>query len=136
MASYNKVILMGNLTRDPEKRYLDSGTAVTSLSIAVNRRYKKQEQWVDEVSFFDIVTFGSQAENCAKFLAKGRPILVEGELRQRRWEAQDGTKRSKVEVNANIVQFLGPRPEGAGQGTPEEAGDDVPPPIDNDDIPF
>ena len=92
MASYNKVILMGNLTRDPEKRYLNSGTAVTSLSIAVNRRIKKQEQWVDEVSYFDIVVFGSQAENCAKFLAKGRPILVDGELRQNRWEAQDGRR--------------------------------------------
>lgn len=134
MASYNKVILMGNLTRDPEKRYTDGGMCIVNLSIAVNRRVKKQNEWVEEASFFDIVVFGTQAENCAKYLAKGRPILVDGELRQRRWEAPDGAKRSKVEVTANMVRFLGSRPEGAAPA--EEDADSAPPPIDDDDIPF
>jgi single-strand DNA-binding protein len=136
MASYNKVILMGNLTRDPEKRYTDGGTCIVNLSIAVNRRIKRQNEWVEEANFFDIVVFGNQAENCAKFLAKGRPILVDGELHQRRWEAQDGTKRSKVEVMANMIRFLGPRPDGAPSAHSDEEVDAVPPPIDDDDIPF
>ncbi len=134
MASYNQVTLMGNLTRDPEKRYTDSGTCVVSLSLAVNRRVKKNNEWTDEVSFFDITVWGAQGENCAKFLAKGRPVLIDGELRQRRWEATDGSKRSKVEVVANRVVFVGsPRASEDREGV---ADDEAPPPIEDDDVPF
>ncbi len=134
MANYNKVILMGNLTRDPEKRYTDGGTCIVNMGLAVNRRIKRKEEWVEEASFFDIVVFGNQAENCAKYLAKGRPVLVDGELQQRRWEAQDGSKRSKVEIIANRVQFLGGR--GGPAPDSEAKRDEEPPPIDDDDIPF
>ena len=133
----NRVILVGRLTRDPELRYTPSGVAVTRFSIAVNRKVKRKEEWVDEVSFFDITVFGNQGENCAKFLAKGRPVFVDGELNQRRWEQQDGTKRSKIEVIANKIQFLYPRPEGGAPEPVEEEGPEAgPPPIEDDDIPF
>ncbi len=135
MASYNKVILMGNLTRDPEKRYTQGGTCIVNIGLAVNRRIKRNEEWVDDVSFFDIVVFGNQAENCAKFLAKGRPVLVDGELQQRRWETPEGQKRSKVEVVANRVAFLGSRPDSGG-GSFQSEGNSAPPPIEDDDIPF
>ena len=100
MASFNKVILMGNLTRDPEKRYTESGACVVNMGIAVNRRVKKGGDWTEEASFFDVVVFGKSAENCAQYLTKGRPVLVDGELNQSRWETQDGQKRSKVEIVA------------------------------------
>jgi len=146
VASFNRVILMGNLTRDPELRYTGGGTAVCSLSLAVNRRVKKGDRWEEEASFFDIVVFGKIAENSAEYLAKGRPVLVEGELVQRRWDDQEGRKRSKVEVVANTVQFLGGRGDSAGgsgggsrAGGPAGKGDssnDGPPPIEDDEIPF
>ncbi|MCB9478311.1 MAG: single-stranded DNA-binding protein [Deltaproteobacteria bacterium] len=137
MASYNKVILMGNLTRDPEKRYTESGTCIVTMGVAVNRRVKRQNEWTEEANFFDIVVFGNQAENCAKYLAKGRPVLVDGELQQRRWEGQDGQKRSKVEVVANQVTFLGSGGGGGGGGSyGGVGGSDEPPPLDDDDIPF
>ena len=97
--------------RDPETRFLPSGVAVTSFSIAVNRRYKSNNEVKEEVSFFDISVFGKTGENCAEYLSKGRPVLVEGRLRQRSWET-DGVKRSKIEVVADNVQFLG-GPRGA-----------------------
>jgi len=146
VASFNRVILMANLTRDPELRYTGGGTAVCSLSLAVNRRVKKGDRWEEEASFFDIVVFGKIAENSAEYLAKGRPVLVEGELVQRRWDDQEGRKRSKVEVVANTVQFLGGRGDSAGgsgggsrAGGPAGKGDssnDGPPPIEDDEIPF
>ncbi|HPM76707.1 MAG TPA: single-stranded DNA-binding protein [bacterium] len=146
MASFNRVILMGNLTRDPELRYTGGGTAVCSLSLAVNRRVKKGDRWEEEASFFDIVVFGKIAENSAEYLAKGRPVLVEGELVQRRWDDQEGRKRSKVEVVANTVQFLGGRGDSAGgsgggsrAGGPagkSDSSNDGPPPIEDDEIPF
>lgn len=108
MASLNKVFLMGNLTRDPELRYTPSGAAVANLGLAVNRRFKNASgEWQDEASFFTVVVWGRQAENCAQYLTKGRPVLVEGRLQQRSWETQDGQKRSVVEVVAENVQFLG-----------------------------
>ena len=134
MASFNRVILMGNLTRDPELRYTPGGTAVANLGIAVNRRYKAQDQVKEETDFFDIVVFGKQAENCGEYLKKGRPILVEGRLQQRRWETDEGQKRSKVEVVALSVQFLGGR--GEGQRGPAGGGDEVEPPMEESDIPF
>jgi len=114
MVTFNRVILAGNLVRDPEIRYLPSGLSVTSFGIAVNSRYKQNNELKEEVSFFDILVFGKTGENCAEYLSKGRPVLVEGRLRQRRWET-DGAKRSKIEVVADNVQFLG-APKGAGGG--------------------
>jgi len=140
MADFNRVILLGRLTRDPELRYTGGGTAVCNMSIAVNRRVKKNDRWEEQANFFDIVVFGKVAENSAEYLAKGRPILVEGELQQRRWEAQDGQRRSKIEVLANNVQFLGGPGEGnRGQSGGSKSGADNssgPPPIEDDDIPF
>lgn len=140
MANYNRVILMGNLTRDPELRYTGGGTAVCNLSLAVNRRVKKGDRWEEEASFFDIVVFGKQAESAAEYLSKGRPILTEGELVQRRWENQEGQKRSKIEVVANSVQFLGSRGDAGGGKRNSDGGggsyDEGPPPIKDDEIPF
>lgn len=107
-ASFNKVLLMGNLTRDPELRYIPSGQPVTSFSIAVNRNYTGQTgEKKEEVSFVRIVVWGKLAEICNEYLKKGRPVFVEGRLQSRSWEAQDGSKRSTTEVVAQSVQFLG-----------------------------
>lgn len=133
MASYSNATILGNLTRDPEKRYTDAGSCVVNLSVAVNSRRKVGNEWKDEASFFDVVVFGEQAENVAKYLSKGKPCLVSGELRQRRWEANDGTKRSKIEIAANRVVFLGGRDE--QHSTTQSDDDDIPPPLD-DDVPF
>ena len=131
MVTFNRVILAGNLVRDPETRFLPSGVAVTSFSIAVNRRYKSNNEVKEEVSFFDISVFGKTGENCAEYLSKGRPVLVEGRLRQRRWEA-DGVKKSKIEVVADNVQFLGPRGASAETSAPAAPATES----QDDDIPF
>lgn len=111
MANFNRVFLMGNLTRDPELRYTPSGTAVTNLRIAVNRRYKTQAGEIkEETVFITVVAWGKQAETCTQFLSKGRPIFVEGRLQMRSWEATDGQKRNVLEVRASRIQFLGKRP--------------------------
>ena len=108
MASYNRVILMGNLTRDPEVRFVPSGRAVADLGLAVNEKYKNSEgDFVERTDFFDITVWGPQGENCGKYLEKGRPVLVEGRLRLDTWENDQGEKRSKVKVIADRVQFLG-----------------------------
>jgi single-strand DNA-binding protein len=104
--SFNKVIVMGNLTKDPEMKHLSSGKAVANFSIAINDKYKKGGEWVDSVSYLDVVVFDRQAETCNEYLSKGKPVLIEGKLQQNRWEAQDGTKRSKVEIVASRVVFL------------------------------
>ncbi len=134
MVSFNRVILAGNLTRDPETRFLPSGTAVTEFSIAVNSRYKSKatNEFKEEVSYFDVVVFGKTGENCAEYLSKGRPVLVEGRLRQRSWE-KDGQKRSKIEVLADNVQFLGGGRGQAAEGSGPSAPSQEPP---DDDIPF
>lgn len=134
MVTFNRVILAGNLTRDPETRFIPSGTAVTEFAIAVNYRYKSKatNEVKEDVSFFDIVVFGKMGENCAEYLSKGRPVLVEGRLRQRRWE-QDGAKRSKIEVVADNVQFLGSSRGQASEGAAPAAPSQEPP---DDDIPF
>jgi single-strand DNA-binding protein len=107
-ASFNKVLLMGNLTRDPELRYIPSGQPVTSFSIAVNRNFTGQTgEKKEEVSFVRIVVWGKLAEICNEYLKKGRPVFVEGRLQSRSWDAQDGSKRSTTEVVAQSVQFLG-----------------------------
>jgi single-strand DNA-binding protein len=129
MVTFNRVILAGNLTKDPEIRYLPSGTPVASFSIAVNSRTKVNNEVKEEVSYFDIVAFGKTGELCAEYLSKGRAALVEGRLRQRTWD-KDGVKRSKIEVVADNVQFLGGKgAPGEGRGTapaPEPGEDDVP----------
>lgn len=119
-ANLNKVFIMGNLTRDPELRYIPSGTAVANFTVAVNRVYKdKTGEKKEEVSFLRVVVWGRMAEICGEYLVKGRPVLVEGRLQSRSWEAQDGQKRSVTEIIAENVQFLGKGPDRAGQGAPQ-----------------
>ncbi len=121
MASFNKVILMGNLTRDPELRYTPSGAPVCNFDLAMNRAYTTQGgEKKDEVCFVSVVVWGKQAESSGQYLAKGRSVLVEGHLQQRSWETPEGQKRTKIEVIAERVQFLGKRgPNGNGGGAEE-----------------
>ncbi|MDP6685759.1 MAG: single-stranded DNA-binding protein, partial [Candidatus Omnitrophota bacterium] len=108
MASLNKVFLIGNLTRDPELRYVPSGAPVASFGLAVNRRFVTQSgEKKDEVCFVRIVVFGKQAESCSQYLNKGRLVFIEGRLQYRSWE-QDGQKKSSLDIVADRVQFLGP----------------------------
>ncbi len=108
MANLNKVFLIGNLTRDPELRYIPSGAAVTDISIAVNRSFtKKDGEKGEETLFVKVVIWGKQAESSAKYLSKGRPVFIEGRLRTNSWEDKDGQKRNAMEVVAERVQFLG-----------------------------
>ncbi len=119
MASLNRVLLMGNLTRDPEMRYTPSGAAVTSFTLAVNRTYKLPSgEKKEEASFIRIVTWGRIAETSGEYLKKGHPAFVEGRLQTRSWDAPDGQKRSTTEVIASNVQFL--RQVGRSQGSQEE----------------
>jgi single-strand DNA-binding protein len=122
------VVITGNLTRDPELRHLGSGTAVCELRVAVNSRRKDQSgNWVDKPNYFDVVVWGAQGENCATYLAKGRPVAIEGRLDWREWEAKDGGKRQAVQIVANTVQFLGSR-DGSGGGAPNGNGGGFAPP--------
>ena len=117
MANINRVVLVGNLTKDPELRHTPSGTAVCKLRIAVNTRQKDpQGNWGDKPNYFDVTVWGNQGESCAQYLSKGRPVGVDGRLDWREWDAQDGTKRQAVEVIADTVQFLGSRDGGGGGG--------------------
>ena len=116
MASFNRVILMGNLTRDPELRYTPSGMAVTDIGLAVNDRKKSSSgEWVDETTFVDITLWGRTAEVVSEYCAKGKPLLVEGRLKLDTWET-DGQKKSKLKVVGEKVQLLGSR-EGGGGGS-------------------
>lgn len=122
MASLNKVFLMGNLTRDPELRYIPSGTAVATFTVAINRVYTNQTgEKKEEVSFIRIVVWGRRAEVCGEYLSKGSPVFVEGRLQSRSWESQDGQKRSTIEVIADNVQFLRGG-AGAAAGKSQDAG--------------
>ena len=115
----NRVVLTGNLTRDPELRSTASGMSVCSLRIASNTRRKNQAtgEWEDKPNFFDVTVWGAQGENCSRFLSKGRPVALDGRLEWREWEAQDGNKRQSIEIIAESVQFLGSRDgSGAVQG--------------------
>jgi single-strand DNA-binding protein len=114
----NRVIITGNLTRDPELSSLpSSGTSVCSLRIACNGRRKNNEtgQWEDQPNYFDVTVWGQQGENCAKFLSKGRPVAIDGRLRWREWTSNEGQKRQGVDIIAETVQFLGGRDD-AGNG--------------------
>jgi len=115
MASYNRVILVGNLTRDIELRYIPSGTAVAEIGMAVNDRVKKGDQWVDETTFVDVTLWGRTAEVANQYLTKGSNVLIEGRLKLEQWE-KDGQKRSKLKVVADKMQMLGGRGEGGGSG--------------------
>ena len=151
MASFNKVILMGNFTRDPELRQTQSGTSVCRFSIAVNRSYSSQDGSTrDETCFVEIDCFGKSAESIAKFFSKGKPILVEGRLRQDNWEdKQSGQKRTKLMVVLERFEFVGSKgsdassgsydaeyssPRGAQQQKPSQVrrADD----LEDDDVPF
>jgi single-strand DNA-binding protein len=145
----NRVILTGNLTRDPELRNLPSGTAVCNLRVAVNTRRKDSQtgEWVDKPNFFDVTVWGMQGENCAQYLSKGRPVAVDGRLEWREWEDKQGNKRQSVDIIADSVQFLGSREgsENGGRFTPQsdvpaDTGDFEPAPAaargPDDDIPF
>ena len=142
MANYNKVLLMGNLTRDPQLTYLPSQTAVVDFGLAVNRRWTGQDgSQREETCFVDCRAFGRLAENINKYMSKGRPLFVEGRLTFDTWTAQDGTNRSKHRVTVENFQFL---PGGAGQGVrgaeqssaAAEAEDQADVPDRGDDIPF
>lgn len=123
MASFNKVLLMGNLTRDPELRYTSSGAAVANFGLAVNRKFKQDEEWKEEVCFVDITVWNKQGENCAQYLHKGCLVFVEGRLNYQTWEAEGGQKRSKLEVVANNIQFLDKKSDAsADQGKPYADG--------------
>jgi single-strand DNA-binding protein len=138
MANINKVILMGNLTRDPEVRYTPNGKAVASFSLAINRKYKQGEEWKEEVSYLDIVVFGKPAEACGQYLNKGDSAFIDGRLQQRRWDDKEtGQKRSKVEVVAESVQF-GPKRSSVAPGRDHEQTESSAPetPVDEGEIPF
>ncbi|MGE5197270.1 MAG: single-stranded DNA-binding protein [Deltaproteobacteria bacterium] len=108
MANFNKVFLMGNLTKDPELRYTPQGTAVANLRLAVNRKYRdKNQELKEDTCFVTAVVWNKQAETCNQYLHKGSPLFVEGRLQSRSWEDNSGQKRSVIEVRAERVQFLG-----------------------------
>jgi single-strand DNA-binding protein len=120
--SFNQVILMGNLTRDPELRQTPTGQNVCSFSLALNRSYKGADgNWQEATDFIDIVAWGPLGERVSQYLTKGRPCLVNGRLQSRSWE-QEGVKRSKVEVNAQDVTFLGGAGDGSGSGSGQSSG--------------
>ena len=111
----NRVVLTGNLTRDPELRSTQGGTAVCSLRIASNtRRRDASGEWVDKPNFFDVTVWGAQGENCAQYLSKGRPVAIDGRLEWREWEDKQGNKRQSIDIIADSVQFLGSR-DGSGE---------------------
>jgi single-strand DNA-binding protein len=114
--SINRVIITGNLTRDPELRSTSGGTSVCELRVAVNSSRKDESgNWVDKPNFFNVKVWGAQGENCATYLSKGRPVAVDGRLDWREWEDKDGNKRQTIDIVADRVQFLGSR-DGSGQG--------------------
>ena len=123
-SNVNVVVITGNLTKDPELRSTGGGTSVCEMRVAVNGRRKNGQtgQWEDKPNYFDVVVFGAQADNCAAYLSRGRPVAVEGRLDWREWEAKEGGgKRQAVQIIANTVQFLGSRDGGGGGGAPNNA---------------
>lgn len=143
-ANVNVVVITGNLTRDPELSHTGGGTAVCEMRVAVNGRRKNKQtgEYEDKVNYFDVKVFGAQGENCATYLAKGRPVAVEGRLDWREWEAKDGSgNRQKVEIIANSVQFLGTKPKDSDTASATDSHDEDRQPVGvgggaEDDIPF
>jgi single-strand DNA-binding protein len=152
MANINRVVLTGNLTRDPELRSTPSGTSVCSLRVACNTRRRSADgQWEDKPNYLSVTVWGAQGENCARFLSRGRPVAIDGRLEWREWQSQDGGKRESVEIIADTVQFLGGRDDAGGGGNgfapqsdvPTDTSDFTPQPVGarsdqvgDDDIPF
>jgi single-strand DNA-binding protein len=147
----NRVVMTGNLTRDPELRNIPSGTAVCNLRLACNTRRKDESgNWVDKPNYFDVTVWGAQGENCAQYLSKGRPVAIDGRLEWREWQDKDGNKRQSVDIIADSVQFLGSRDGGGENGgrftpqsdVPADTTDYAPAPAAggggaaDDDIPF
>jgi single-strand DNA-binding protein len=134
--SYNSVVLVGNVTRDPEVKFLQSGTAVCDLGLAINERVKRGDEWVEDVCFVDVTLFGRTAEVAGEYLSKGAPVLIAGRLKYEQWE-KDGQKRSKLKVVAEKLQMLGQRQRSEDsqerQERPQEQSQ-VPP--SNEEIPF
>ncbi len=140
MANFNKVILAGNLTRDPQVSYLPSNTAVAEFGMAINRHWKSQDgEKKEEVCFVDLRCYGRQAETLSKYMSKGRPLLVEGHLRFDTWETKEGQKRSKLYVVVDNFQFIDSKRDGdrsnrseepaaaaVGHAEPQPGGEDVP----------
>jgi single-strand DNA-binding protein len=125
-SNINRVVITGNLTRDPELRATGGGTSVCNLRIASNSRTKDSSgNWTDKPNYFDVTVWGAQGENCAQYLAKGRPVAIDGRLNWREWQDQGGNKRQSVDIIADSVQFLGSREggENGGRFTPQS---DVP----------
>ena len=148
-SNINRVIVTGNLTRDPELRNLPSGTSVCTLRVACNGRRKDQStgEWVDKPNYFDVKVWGQQGENCAQYLSKGRPVAVDGRLEWREWQDNSGNKRQSIDIIADSVQFLGSREGGENGGrftpqsdVPADTADFAPAPVgaggSDDDIPF
>ena len=143
MANLNKIMFMGNITRDPELKYLPNGTAVTTFTVASNRVYTPQGgEKKEEVTFMRIVVWGKSAESCGEYLHKGSSVFVEGRIQNRSWEGTDGEKKYAVEIVANNVQFLGGKKDGSDATTREanqgEAKEDIdiPPNAPQDEVPF
>jgi single-strand DNA-binding protein len=148
MAGVNKVILVGNLGRDPEVRYAQSGMAICKLSVAVTERVKDGDAWKDATEWFRVTVFGKTAENAGQYLQKGKQVYVEGRLKTDKYKDKDGVEKTSIEVIANTLQFLGGAGGGRGgrdAGAPAPAGaggskgGDAPPPSDgfiDDDLPF
>ena len=147
----NKVIIVGNLGRDPEVRYSQAGMAICNFSVAVTERVKDGDAWKDATEWFRVVTFGKTAENAGQYLQKGRQVYVEGRLKTSKYKDKEGVEKTSVEVICNQLTFLGqgqggaPRPAGAppaggaGKAAPQQGGDDAPPASDgfiDDDLPF
>ncbi|MHB8674656.1 MAG: single-stranded DNA-binding protein [Candidatus Limnocylindrales bacterium] len=124
----NKVILIGNLTRNPDLRYTPNGTPVASLGLAVSRKFKQDNELKEDVTFVDVVVFGKQAERCGQYLQKGHGVIIDGRLQERRWETEDHQKRSKHEIVAQTVTFMPKREAGHAEdlGVPEDASYEEP----------
>ncbi len=130
MASLNKVLIIGNLTRDPELRYTPAGTAVANLRMATNRKFKdKNGEAKQEVCYLTVVAWDKQAEVCNQYLRKGSPLFVEGRLQSRSWDGPDGKKRTVMEVRAERVQFLGSGGAGAAAGKPADSVEETHAPL-------
>jgi single-strand DNA-binding protein len=129
----NQVVITGNLTRDPELRHLPSGTSVCTLGVAVNETYKSDDEWKERANFFDVVVWGKQGEACDEYLEKGRPVAIAGRLRYESWEAEDGSKRSKVKIVADRVQFLNSGEKRSSSSSRDSESSQL---SDDDDFPF
>ena len=127
-SNLNRVVITGNLTKDPEGRTTPSGTSLCKLRVAVNSRSKDgaSGEWVDKPNYLDVTVWGAQGENCVTYLSKGRPVAVDGRLDWREWESQDGGKRQAVEIIADTVQFLGSRDDAQSSGNGFTPASDVP----------